>query len=82
MSRVLDHAPNQLSWVAHYRFNVTENASREKFESAREPGANADSRKISSIAGENAVNLAALGYSSYQPVDQPKAESFEFGVQF
>jgi len=56
-------------------------ASRQEIQNAREAGTNADHGKIPAVAGENAVNLATLGYGSDRPVDETEVESSKFGVE-
>jgi hypothetical protein len=51
--------------------------SRQQLQGAREARTNADCAEVTPIAGQNPVDVAALGDGGNRPVDKPQSERFE-----
>jgi hypothetical protein len=54
---------------------------RDKFERAREAGADAKRAEVATVGGQNSVHFSALGESRDRAVDQPEIEVFELGIE-
>lgn len=55
--------------------------SGQQFEGAREARTDANGAKVAAVAGENTINAAAFGHSSYHPVNETETEIFELRIQ-